>query len=69
MVRMQQTRNGVFYTHPRADGAAKRAEPTLDADAKTLAKICLFTLGGVALLVFLASSAFAKLLLFFMGAF
>lgn len=69
MVRMQQTRNGIFYTSPSADGAAKRTEPTLDADAKALAKICLFTLGGVALLGFLSSSAFAKLLLFFMGAF
>lgn len=69
MVRMQQTRNGVFYAPPRAGGTSKRTEPTLDADAKTLAKICLFTLGGVALLGFLASSAFTKLLLLFMGAF
>lgn len=69
MVRMQQTRNGIFYTSPRTDGTAKRTEPTLDADAKTLAKLCLFTLGGVALLVFLSSSVFTKLLLLFMGAF
>lgn len=68
MARINQTQNGVTYTDNVIPEQNATPETTIDVNYRDMLLITGIALGGVAILAFLASPLFTKILSFFMGA-
>lgn len=68
MVRIRQTTNGITYSDNVTPVQNAHPEPTIDANYRDMLLITGIALGGTAILAFLASPPFTKILSFFMGA-
>ena len=68
MVRIRQTTNGFIYSDNVTPSQNAHPEPTLDSNLRDILLITGVALGGTAILAFLASPLFTRILAFFMGA-
>lgn len=68
MARINQTQNGVTYIDNVIPEQNARPETTIDAGYRDMLLITGIALGGVAILAFLASPLFTRILSYFMGA-
>lgn len=68
MVRIRQTTNGMTYSDNIIPEQNAYPEPTLDSNLRDILLITGIALGGTAILAFLASPLFTRILSYFMGA-